>query len=250
VANPQAENGHIDIANEIAEHLMNINLTAYQYRILWAIWRKTYGWHKKEDWISNSQLIKMTGLRKGHISRTLKQLIQKNIVTRNGNKLSFNKNYHTWKQLPNRVTVTQRGNTVTNRGNKVTRIGGHKRNYTKETNTKENIYIVFEKYKEIFKDFYKREPTLTSKRESHIRARLKRFSEEELIIALQRIRESDWHIGKNPNGKFYATPEFCFRNDELIENWLNEPEKEQDKPRGIDFTNMTPGEIQRTLEGG
>jgi len=33
-ANPQAEDGHIDIANEIAEALMKVNLSAYESRIL------------------------------------------------------------------------------------------------------------------------------------------------------------------------------------------------------------------------
>lgn len=104
MANPQIENGYIKIANEISEHLMNINLTAYQYRVLWAIWRKTYGWNKKYDWLSYTQLKEMTGLRKQHIWRTVKELVDKNIVTRQGYKLSFNKDYHKWKTLPNRVT--------------------------------------------------------------------------------------------------------------------------------------------------
>ena len=43
MANPQSENGHIDIANEIGEALSRINFSAYESRILWVIWRKTYG---------------------------------------------------------------------------------------------------------------------------------------------------------------------------------------------------------------
>jgi hypothetical protein len=104
-------------------------------------------------------------------------------------------------------------------------VDGNPQSKVKESKVKESIYIVFEKYKEIFKDYHKREPLLTDKRIKKIKARLKRFSEEELIMAMQRISKSDWHIGKNPNSKFYATPEFCFRNDEKVENWLNEPEK-------------------------
>jgi phage replication O-like protein O len=46
MANPQRENGHIDIANEIAEALARTNLSAYQMRVMWAIWRKTWGWQK------------------------------------------------------------------------------------------------------------------------------------------------------------------------------------------------------------
>jgi len=112
---PQIENGHIDIANELAEALMRTNLTAYQSRILWAIWRKTYGWHKKEDRLPVSQIVQMTGIKHGHVSRTLKELEARNIIIRNRKVTSFNKMYEEWKdsgkgarpyrKLPNWVTV-------------------------------------------------------------------------------------------------------------------------------------------------
>lgn len=103
MANPQAEDGHIDIANEIAEALMRTNLSAYQGRILWAIWRKTYGWHKKEDLIPLNQLVAMTGIAQPHVSRTLKELKLRRILTQSGMKLSFNKDYTQWKTIPHRV---------------------------------------------------------------------------------------------------------------------------------------------------
>ncbi len=104
MANPQAENGHVDIANEIIEALAKTYLSSYESQVLWAIFRKTYGWHKKEDWITGSQLVEMTGIAKGHISRTLKKLINRNIVNRNSKKLSFQKDYDKWERLPKRVT--------------------------------------------------------------------------------------------------------------------------------------------------
>jgi phage replication O-like protein O len=150
MASPQAENGHIDIANEIAEALARTNLSAYQSRILWALWRKTWGWHKKEDWISNSQFVEMTGMAKGHVARTIKALIMRNIVTQAGNKIAFNKDYTQWRELPEGVrpyqsvthpgnSVTHPGNDVTPSGNKVTRPGVHKRNSTKETTQKKSL---------------------------------------------------------------------------------------------------------------
>jgi phage replication O-like protein O len=114
MANPQAENGHIDIANEIAEALMRTNLNSYQWRILWAIWRKTYGWHKKDDIIPVSQLCKATGIRHGHVSRTLKELELMNMITRTqlGTrqkvKIAFQKDHEKWKPVPNRVQVESR----------------------------------------------------------------------------------------------------------------------------------------------
>ena len=134
MAKPQTENGYTKIANEIIEALCVTNLSSYQSRLLWAVFRKTYGFNKKEDWISNSQLIEITGLRKGHVSRTKKELIQRKIlVTSSGNKIAFNKNYKRWRELPGKVTVTSLGTKVTNSGTKVTSLGGHKRQYTKET---------------------------------------------------------------------------------------------------------------------
>lgn len=144
-ASPRAENGHIDIANELAEVLMRTNFSAYQSRILWVIWRKTLGWHKDEDWIANSQIVGMTGISKGHVSRTKKELILRNVVTQRGNKLAFNKDYTQWRELPIGVTpyrtLPNRVTPLPNGVTPVTQRGGHKRNYTKETIQKKKPYV-------------------------------------------------------------------------------------------------------------
>ena len=104
MAKPQKENGHVDIANEIVEALARTSLSGYESRILWVIFRKTYGWHKKEDWITNTQISDMTGIAETHTSRTIKILLWKNIILKNGNKLAFQKDYDKWKKLPKGVT--------------------------------------------------------------------------------------------------------------------------------------------------
>jgi hypothetical protein len=104
--------------------------------------RKTYGWRQKQDWVSISQFGQGTGLRKQHLWRTQVRLIQRKIVTKNGYKISFNKDHSQWQPVTKSGYVTKNGYAVTKIGCEfVTKIGGHKRNYTKETNTKE-IYIV------------------------------------------------------------------------------------------------------------
>ena len=128
MANPQLENGHLRLANEIIEALMRTNLSAYQMRILWAIWRKTYAWRKPEDWISNSQLISMTGLRKQHVSRAKKELFERQIVTKSGYKMGFNKDYTQWRELPKQVTTPK---TYPKLVTGVTSTGGYKNKYTK-----------------------------------------------------------------------------------------------------------------------
>lgn len=132
---PQLENGYTSLANEIVEQLAKTQLSGYESRYLWVLWRCTYGWHKTEDRISNSQFVEKTGLKKQHLWRTESNLIKRKIVTKNGYKISFNKNYSQWiesDKLPKKVTVTNSGTKVTNSATKVTKNGAHKRNPTKE----------------------------------------------------------------------------------------------------------------------
>jgi len=141
---------------------MKTNLSAYQSRVLWAIWRKTYGWHKKADWIANSTLVEMTGISKGHISRTIKELKMRNIVTNSGNKLAFNKDYQQWRELPYRVRGYPIGQKVTPSGKKVTPSGGVKRNSSKEIIQKKEKYAEFVKmskneYKKLIEKYGKEE---------------------------------------------------------------------------------------------
>ncbi|MBA7554707.1 hypothetical protein ES705_47338 [subsurface metagenome] len=79
MANPQRENGHVDIANEIVEALAKTHLSSYESQVLWVIFRKTYGWHKKEDWITNTQISNMTG-----IKRKERHLYKRNYYKRKG----------------------------------------------------------------------------------------------------------------------------------------------------------------------
>lgn len=119
MASPQIENGHTKIANELLEAIYKINLGPYESRVLWCIIRKTYGWNKKMDRISNSQISKETGMARPHVSRALSQLSERVIITRTGNStLALNKDYTQWlpkqvtrKELPKEVTtITRTGN--------------------------------------------------------------------------------------------------------------------------------------------
>lgn len=152
--NPQVEDGYTKIANEILDALLKVNFGGYERRVFDTIMRKTWGFNKKEDAISNSQICKSTGLHRAHVSRSLKSLIERNLVTRIGNKTSIQKNMTLWKceKLPNVVTkkvlpkmvrdVTKNGTFVTKYGNdllpNMADTKDNKRNYTKDTITKDN----------------------------------------------------------------------------------------------------------------
>lgn len=101
MAKPDIEDGHIDIANDLSEALMRVNLSGYQYRVIWCIFRKTYGWHKSTDKISLTQFEKMTRVERRHIYRALKKLEALNMIVidrcNRVNTYKFNSDYDTWK---------------------------------------------------------------------------------------------------------------------------------------------------------
>ena len=143
--NPQLENGYTKIANEIIDQLCRIKLSSYQMRVLLFVFRKTYGYNKKEDWISVSQIEEATGIYKAHVSRAKKELLQRKIVTSNGNKIAFQKDSRLWCELPRMVTVTKTGNIVTNPGQKVTILG---QKLPVQVDTKDNIQNTITKERE------------------------------------------------------------------------------------------------------
>jgi len=127
---------YIKIPNEILEALARTRLSNYEFRYIWVLLRKTWGWNKPSDYIANSQFVQATGVKKWSISKIQKRLIWRKIVAKRGNKLSFNTNYGEWKELPIGTTVANLGQKVANRDNKVANLDGHKRhspNDTKQT---------------------------------------------------------------------------------------------------------------------
>jgi len=109
MASPQLENGYTRVANEILEALVKINLSSYESRVLWFVIRKTYGWHKKSDWIALSQIVDGTGIDKRNVWRTIKSLERRNLIVRPGPRhIGFQKDYNLWvakKRIPARQKV-------------------------------------------------------------------------------------------------------------------------------------------------
>ena len=116
MVNPQVEDGYTRLANEILEALCRVNLSAYETRTLFALWRKTYGWQKKEDSISVTQFQKLTGLKRQNQSRALKELEERKIIIRidDGfiNTCRFNKDFTTWKTIIKRDDSLKKKQTI------------------------------------------------------------------------------------------------------------------------------------------
>ena len=134
-------NNYTKIPNEILGALAKTKLSNYEFRYIWVVLRKTFGWNKKYDYISNSQFVKETGMKKYHVWRTEKRLTWRKIVTKRGNKIGLNDNYGEWKELPKGATVTKSGIRVTNSGKKVAKEGGHKEHLPNNTKQRKNDFL-------------------------------------------------------------------------------------------------------------
>src|SRR5882757_2068578 len=49
-------------------------------KVLLVIFRKTFGWHKVGDQISLTQLQKLTGLERRHVTKAIKKLLERNLI--------------------------------------------------------------------------------------------------------------------------------------------------------------------------
>lgn len=101
MANVQLENGYTRIANELLEELGKIKLSPTQYRLLFVIWRYTYGFKRKEHDMSLTFLSRATGCDLRQIQRELKSLEKKGLIFQeispgSTRRIAFNKNHDEW----------------------------------------------------------------------------------------------------------------------------------------------------------
>ena len=95
------ENGYTRIANEILEEMAKIKLSPTQYRILFVVWRYTYGFQRKKHQLSLTFLAEATQCDLRLIQRELKKLIKARILKAEQTKglarqISFNKKTKEW----------------------------------------------------------------------------------------------------------------------------------------------------------
>lgn len=140
--NPQLENGYLKLANELQLAFIQFRIPGELRQIVDCVIYKTYGFNKKEDWIAQSQIIKLTKKRKGNISRGLSKLITHKIVIKTDNKMRLNKNYQEWVsfgKLSKEITNKKLSKLIT----KVIRTDNSKLSsmrVTKDNITKDNIH--------------------------------------------------------------------------------------------------------------
>jgi phage replication O-like protein O len=100
VATPQLEDGHVRIANELLEAILGFGFSQRELLVLLTIIRKTYGFNKKEDDMSASQIGEMCGLARPHVTAVLNQLAQRNVISKRqgkfGSIVGIQKNHKKW----------------------------------------------------------------------------------------------------------------------------------------------------------
>lgn len=93
----QLEDGYTRIANELLDAAMASGFSETELCVLLAVWRKTYGYSKKMDWVSNEQLEKMVAKHHTHCSTAKNLLISKKVLLQEGRKVGVNTNIADWK---------------------------------------------------------------------------------------------------------------------------------------------------------
>lgn len=100
------DDGYTRIANELLEAVMSADLTARQLKIVLAVIRKTYGFGKKLDRITNTQIAAITGIHHTHVCTAKNEMIGMNILISNGNQIGVNKVVSEWNTDISQVSKT------------------------------------------------------------------------------------------------------------------------------------------------
>ncbi|MBK6262514.1 replication protein [Citrobacter youngae] len=94
------EDGFTRIANELLEAVMLAGLSQHQLLVFMAVMRKTYGFNKKSDWVSNEQLSSLTGILPHKCSAAKSALVKRGIFTQIGRSVGINKTVSEWVKSP------------------------------------------------------------------------------------------------------------------------------------------------------
>lgn len=242
--NPQVENGYLRIANEIVEALCRYRLSGEETQCVFVVFRKTYGFGKKEDAIPLSQFAAMTGLKRPHVVRALGKLVSKKVlsVTKKGTTstsiYSFNKHFSEWTAVTKKDTTPRPAST--NKDNCLLPIKVH----SKESLSKE-IQTLCPKLKKTsapdrpqFDDFYKQYPKHKAKPAAE-KAWNKLNPSKELFDQMMKAlewqrKQPDW---MKENGQFIPLPASWLNG----KRWLDEPINEQ-----VNLPHMTATDTDMT----
>jgi phage replication O-like protein O len=164
LADVQIEHGFTKVANEILQHMALTKLSPIQYRIIFVIWRYTYGFNRKEHIFSSSFISTATNYDERQVRRELQRLEARRIIYQKVSKgkpriISFNKNYDEWedevstrgKTTPGKVTLSTPGKTTLGTPGKTT--PQEIKNLNKKERNDDMNPNPFNKFEKAFKQF-------------------------------------------------------------------------------------------------
>lgn len=194
MATPQLENGFTSIADELLDAIIAFPFSKREYKVVFSVIRKTYGFGKKTDDLTVTQIAKLTGLSRPHTSATIRDLSHKNVLLKRDGKhgyvLGIAKNYRRWK----RNIAPSRNRTCPETGTRPSRNGTHNKQpqYTKK-DTCANVNGAFN-------EFWKAYPKKRSKGQAKkVWQRLKPDEqlESQILIGVERAKKSEqWQNAK------------------------------------------------------
>lgn len=92
----EIEDGYTRLANALYDELIGADLTKNQSKVAHAICRKTYGFGKKMDRVSDSQISQLTRLPRQKVNKAKNELIAMKVILREGSQIGPNKNIDEW----------------------------------------------------------------------------------------------------------------------------------------------------------
>ncbi|EBS5526990.1 replication protein [Salmonella enterica subsp. enterica serovar Telelkebir] len=90
------DDGYARLSNMLLEAYSGADLTKRHFKVLLAILRKTYGWNKPMDRITDSQLSEITKLPVKRCNEAKLELVRMNIIKQQGGMFGPNKNISEW----------------------------------------------------------------------------------------------------------------------------------------------------------
>lgn len=100
---PEIDDGHTKIANELLDAIILKDFSKRQLKLILFVIRKTYGWNKSNDDISRSQIVEGTNIKSPHVTTTIQELLEMNVLIISNGKHAknyrVNKYYDTWRDV-------------------------------------------------------------------------------------------------------------------------------------------------------
>ena len=186
---PQLENGYLKFANELFDAIIKFRIPGVERQCFDFIARKTFGFGKTWDRISNSQFVAATGVKKANVSKAINSLIDKKLVIKKDNKgipsYRINKDYSQWKVLSKKITLSKSITGVIKKHNKSLSKNMDTKDI-KNNITKDTLFDVFEFWNANGIIVHRK---MTAKIKGHIKSKLEVYSKDEIFKTIENYAE-------------------------------------------------------------